>query len=95
MERVGDHRCPGEADELRVQASAAKQAAKEACDVRPKRAVRASIVEWILVVPLDLLPQAERRLGTEASCPFCGRRGRIVRVVSLEQWRRRVRRGFG
>jgi hypothetical protein len=94
-ERVGDHRCPEEAGELRVRASAASQAAVEVRDAPPKRPARASVVDWILVVPLDLLPEAEKRLGTIASCPFCGRRGRIVRVVSLEQWRRRVRRGLG
>jgi hypothetical protein len=78
-----------------MQAAAAKQAAEEACDAPSKRSPRASVVEWILVVPLDLLPEAEKRLGTVASCPFCGRRGRIVRVVSLDQWRRRGRRGLG
>ncbi len=94
-ERVGDHRCPEETGEVRVQASAAKQAVEEACNASPERPERASVVEWILVVPLDLLPEAEQRLGTVASCPFCGRRGRIVRVVSLDQWRRRGRRGLG
>lgn len=94
-ERVGDHRCPEETGELRVQASAAKQAAEEARDAPPHRPARASVVEWILVVPLELLPKAEGRLGTEASCPFCGCRGRVVRVVSLEQWLRRARRGLG
>ena len=51
--------------------------------------------EWTLVAWPKLLSAAGRRLGTEASCPFCGRRGRIVRVVSLDDWRRRVRYGFG
>ena len=51
--------------------------------------------KWVLVAGPELLVEAGSRLGTEATCPFCGRRGRIVRVVSLEQWRRRTRRGFG
>ena len=94
-ERVGDHRCPEEIGELQVPALAATQAAAEVRDVTPKRAARAAVVEWILVAWPEALEEAQRRLGTEATCPFCGRRGRIVRVVSIEQWRRRTRRGFG
>jgi hypothetical protein len=37
---------------------------------------------------------AHKRLGKQASCPFCGRRGRIVRVVSIDEWRRRTRHSF-
>jgi hypothetical protein len=92
---VGDHRCPEEIGELQVPALAATQAAAEVRDVTPKRAARAAVVEWILVAWPEALEEAQRRLGTEATCPFCGRRGRIVRVVSIEQWRRRTRRGFG
>ena len=92
--RVGDRRCSEATGELQVQASAAKQAAEEACDEPTKPAARASIVEWILVVSADLLPEASRRVGTEAICPFCGRQGRIVRAVSVEQWRRECR-GLG
>jgi hypothetical protein len=56
---------------------------------------RPTLTEWTLVAWPELLPAARRRLGTEAPCPFCGRRGRIVRVVSRDEWRRRVRYGFG
>jgi hypothetical protein len=51
--------------------------------------------EWVLVAWPELLAQAQQRLGTEASCRFCSRRGQIVRVISIEEWRREVRRGFG
>lgn len=56
---------------------------------------RPAPTEWTLVAWPELLPAARRRLGTEAVCPFCGRRGRIVRVVSFDDWRRRIRYGFG
>lgn len=49
---------------------------------------------WVLVAWSGLLETASRRQGTEASCPFCGRQGRIVEVISVEQWQHR-RRGFG
>jgi hypothetical protein len=52
-------------------------------------------VEWVLVAWPGLLQAALRRVGTDATCPFCGRCGRITRVVSLDRWRRCVRRGFG
>jgi hypothetical protein len=51
--------------------------------------------EWILVAWPGLLLAARRRLGANASCPFCGRHGRIARVVSLDRWRRQIRYGFG
>jgi hypothetical protein len=94
-ERVGDHRCHEQTGELEVQASAARQAAEEACDALPQCPAQASVVEWTLVVPVDLLSEAEKRVGTMASCVFCGRHGRIVRAVSLEQWRRQGRSGLG
>jgi hypothetical protein len=42
--------------------------------------------------PPVLLRTARRQEGAIATSPFCGRRGRIRRVVSTEQWRRRIRR---
>lgn len=95
---VGDHRCHEETSELQVPSSAVTKLAAEILDdasPRPARAARAAIVEWVLVAAPQLLAGARNRLGSEAICPFCGRRGRVVRVVSLEQWRRRPRRGFG
>jgi len=102
-ERVGDHRCHEETGGLHVPAPAACHAAMEASDAASHLAVdqpvlevpSAAPVEWILVAWPEVLAAAQRRLGSEAACPFCGRRGRIVRVVPLDQWRRRVRRGLG
>jgi hypothetical protein len=51
-------------------------------------------VEWVLVAWPELFAAARERQGTEATCGFCGRRGHILRVVSLEHWRRHLRRGF-
>jgi hypothetical protein len=50
---------------------------------------------WVLVAWPELLEAARSRLGSEAMCPFCLRRGRIVQVVALEQWRHRLRHGVG
>ena len=52
-------------------------------------------IKWVLVAWPELLTAARRRQGTEASCPFCGRQGRIIEVISVEQWRERPRRGLG
>lgn len=106
--RVGDHRCQEGASGLQMAASAApaSSSAAEVLDVAPvvecAAAVRAScaaVVEWVLVASLELVDPAQRRLGGEAVCPFCGQRGRIVRVVSIkewrEEWRQRIRHGFG
>lgn len=58
------------------------------------RSSRVEWVEWILVAWPELLEAAQKRLGNWATCPFCGRRGRIVQVVSIDEWRRRTRYGF-
>lgn len=52
-------------------------------------------IEWVLVAWPELLEAAREREGRQATCSFCGRSGRIVRVVSLDEWRRRLRYGFG
>ena len=64
-------------------------------DVPDDQQPRSCSVQWVLVASPGLLRAARGRLGSQASCPFCGRAGRIVRVVSLLQWCRRVRYGFG
>ncbi len=51
-------------------------------------------VEWVLVAWPELSVAAHRRQDTRSTCPFCGRQGRIVRVVSLDHWRQRLRHGF-
>ncbi len=63
--------------------------------IRLDREPPARAVEWVLVAWPELSIAARRRQDTRATCPFCGRRGRIVRVVSLDHWRRRLRHGFG
>lgn len=62
--------------------------ANELCEVPEPQ------LAWVLVAWPEMLDTASRRQGTEASCLFCGRQGRIVEVISVEQWRHR-RRGFG
>lgn len=100
--RVGDHRCHEEDGPVHEPASVvAKAAVAEVVDVpagplpHPTRTACDALLEWVLVAEPKLLEQARRRLGDEASCPSCGRRGRIVRVVALKEWRRRTRRGLG
>jgi len=84
---------------------ATRYVASEIADARPEPAAPAPSevvqerepepVEWVLAACPELLAAARLRVDTEASCPFCGRRGRIVGVVSLEEWRRRLRHGVG
>jgi hypothetical protein len=44
-------------------------------------------VEWVLVAWPGVLAAAGALLGAEVECPGCGRRGPVVRVVSLAEWR--------
>ena len=99
--RVGDHRCHEEDGPVQVPAPVVASTAAEVADVpagplpHPIRAACNALLEWVLVAEPKLLEQAQRRQGDEASCPICGRRGRIVRVISLTEWRHRIRRGLG
>jgi hypothetical protein len=43
-------------------------------------------VEWTLVAWPGLLAAGERLLGAEVVCPFCGRSGRVRRVLALRDW---------
>lgn len=52
-------------------------------------------LEWVLVAWPELLAAAQGRQGSEATCPFCGRQGRVAQVVSVDEWRRNLRHGFG
>ena len=88
------------ASELQEPALAAYPAAAKAGEIGPapsgsKMAPKVATVEWVVVAWPGLLVAARKRLGTEATCPFCGRRGLIVRVVSIDEWRRRTRCSFG
>ena len=100
---VGDQRCSAQVDGLQQTPLAAVCAVVEVCNgpvVRPPAVSAPSVppssrsVEWVLVACPELLDAARLREGTVAVCRFCGRRGRIGRVVSLEQWRRWLRRGL-
>lgn len=95
---VGDHRCHDNSGELRALPSTAPHAVAETLDaasVPPVEEKRAERVAWVLVAWPEMLASARRREGTYARCPFCGRQGRVVEVISVEQWRRRPRRGLG
>jgi hypothetical protein len=109
-ESVGDHRCQEKLGELGVRPSTAPHAVTETIDAALSNRVSPPVIEapelcsgaptpdrleWILVAWPSLLEAASRRKGAEATCPFCGRQGRIVEVISIDQWRRRPRRGFG
>jgi hypothetical protein len=116
-ERVGDHRCHEESEELRMRPSTAPHAVSETIDAALIAVALPPIVEvadlpprrgdpngelregapagglgWVLVAWPELLAAANQRLGSETSCPFCRRQGRIVKVISVERWRRRSRR---
>ena len=43
-------------------------------------------VEWTLVAWPGLLAAGKRLLGAEVACPFCGRSGRVRRVLALGDW---------
>lgn len=101
VERVGDHRFGLDLRTVQEPSLAMTRVATEDFDalsdpsvVSPSVAVRETEGDWILVAWPEALAAARQRLGTEASCPLCGRRGRIVRVVSLDEWRRWIRRGL-
>ena len=103
---VGDHRCGGGVVELEG-SPAAVSPGKEIDEERsrpvsvgPAAAIAAPAEhaasddarEWVLVAWPEVLEEARARLGREAVCRFCGRSGRIVRVVAREEWRRRYHR---
>jgi hypothetical protein len=43
-------------------------------------------VEWTLVAWPGLLAAGKRLLGAEVACPYCGRSGRVRRVLALKEW---------
>ena len=84
-ERVGDRR-PKE-DQISVMESIEMPPAVEPDDaLRPRKL---SEIKWLLVVWPGLLAAAEELLGRHVACPFCGRRGLVLRAVRLHIWRRR------
>lgn len=99
-DRVGDQRCAGGADEAEERSLTGSPAGMEVSDglwvlgqASMSDKERGEPVEWLLVAEPELLPQAKRLVGTTASCPFCGKRGRIGGLASTEQWRRWIRYG--
>jgi hypothetical protein len=102
---VGDQRCFGRLEDRQRLSPTAPYAVEEPRDappVAPLPTVQTpspareehGAVEWLLVVPPEMLAAALRREGTLATCSFCGRSGRIGRVVSTEQWQHWIRRGL-
>jgi hypothetical protein len=63
---------------------------RELCD-----AIDTELGETLVVAWPELLQSTSMRLGTETRCPNCGRRGRITRVVSLDEWRKSLRYRLG
>ena len=107
---VGDHRCGAGVVELQGSPAAGRPGGEEINEARaqpvpagPAAAIAAPAEhaasedarEWVLVAWPEVLEEARSRLGHEAACPFCGRSGRIVRVVAREEWRRRYHRRVG
>lgn len=88
LERVGDRRSEAEEGQLQRVATAAPYArAVEEKRDEPGRD-EGERMEWILVAWAGMLSAAELLLGTQVECPWCGRSGTVIRVVSLEEWRR-------
>ena len=101
-ERVGDQRCPEKGGDLREGVTAVDPVVTESPDARETPVVpvapvvaakKSEPVSWVLVAWPEVLEAARKRVGTEANCPYCGRCGRIERVVSPAEWRRMVGRG--
>lgn len=86
LEPVGDRRLEPGHGQLQAVATAPYARADEE-DRDGADADQAERVEWVLVAWPGVLTPAERLLGAQATCPWCGRRGVIVRVVSLDDWR--------
>jgi hypothetical protein len=87
LERVGDRRCESEQGQLQTVATTAPYArgVEEKCDA-PRRE-QDERVEWLVVAWPGLLIRAAELLGRQVACPCCGRRGPVVRVVELDDWR--------
>lgn len=43
-------------------------------------------VQWLLVAWPGLLAAAIRLMGTQLSCPCCGRSGPVVRAIDAAAW---------
>lgn len=86
-ERVGDRRL--EVDEGQVEmvnAAPYERAEEEPGDEPTQPQPTVGQREWLLVAWPELLGVASTLLGATVACPCCGRRGVVVRVVSLGEW---------
>lgn len=92
---MGDRRRVEETGRLQLPALTAprESAVEEKADAQPEE--KQQPLEWLLVVWPGLLVVAAALLGGKAACSRCGREGTVVRVVSLEGFRRSHRGGFG
>jgi hypothetical protein len=73
--RMGDRRSNVEGHRLQMPRSESERA-----DARSKSA------DWWIVAWPGLVAAAGRMLGTWVVCPSCGCHGRILRVISLDDW---------
>jgi len=80
-----DRRTDEGGTELQVTPKAGAEAFEEA---RGGPLPELGAVEWVVLAWPGLQAAARRLEGAEATCPFCGRSGRVARVVTLEQWQR-------
>jgi hypothetical protein len=87
LEPVGDRRLEPGHGQLQAVATAAPYARADEEDRDGADADQGERVEWVLVAWPGACAEAERLLGAQATCPWCGRRGVVARVVSLDDWR--------
>ena len=83
---MGDRRLDAAHSQIQAAPTAAlyARAGEENRDVPAN--TKAEQVQWLLVAWPELLEEATALLGAQVGCPGCGRRGVVVRVVSLDDW---------
>lgn len=87
-ERVGDRRLEVDEGQIEMLGNAApyERAKEEPRDEPTQAHPTVEPLEWLLVAWPELLAAANKQLGLSVACPGCGRRGVVVRVVSLDDW---------
>ena len=87
LERVGDRRPKLVSGQLQRLATTApyERGVEEKRDAQ--RRDGGESVQWNVVAWPGLLTHAAQLLDTQVGCPCCGRRGTVVRVVGLDDWR--------
>ena len=84
LARVGDRRLEAKNGELQIVSAAAPYAlAVEEIRDEPGEDIE---LEWLIVAWPGLLAEAQTWLETRMECPWCGRKGTVVRVVGLDVW---------